>query len=82
MKIHLVASAYMRHDETPHMIVSMKMYDKLMKAQEKYTMEFSGLTQTAEGNHRLIFEMYGIPFPEGRAYPLPDAMKITKKESE
>lgn len=82
MKIELIASAYMRDDEEPKMVVSMKMYNQLMKSREKIEMKFCGLTSTAEGNHRLIFEAYGLEYPEGQTYPLPDLMKISFKKSE
>lgn len=82
MKIELIASAYMNNDETPKMIVSMKMYNQLMKSREKMEMQFFGLTLTAEGNHRLIFEAFGLEFPEGQEYPLPDLMKFTIKNPE
>jgi hypothetical protein len=82
VKIHIIPSAYMVDDSVPNMIVSMKLYNQLMNSKEKFEVQFQGLTKDAEDNFRLIFEMYGIPYQEGKSYPLATEPTILFKKKD
>jgi len=64
MKVSLIGSCYMADEATPHLIVSYKMYDMLLKNPSLKLTEIICCGETAAEAEENIFKNYGLEVPK------------------